>query len=69
MSDTSNLALWTGQEVGRVLKSIIKDDGFLSKEEPPKDLMIEKIIKAKLEYALEILNIYIETKEINNYGN
>lgn len=62
MSDTFNLALWTGQEVGRVLKSIITDDGFLSKEEPPKDLVIEKITKAKLEYALEILNIYIERK-------
>lgn len=66
MSDTfnlANLALWSGQEVGRVLKSIIADDGFLSKEEPPKDLVIEKITKAKLEYALKILNIYIEAKE------
>lgn len=62
MSDTFNLALWTGQEVGRVLKSITTDDGFLSKEESPKDLVIEKITKAKLEYALEILNIYIERK-------
>lgn len=63
MSDTFNLASWTGQEVGRMLKSIISDDGFLSKEEPPKDLVIEKITKARLEYALEILNIYMEAKE------
>lgn len=63
MSDTFKLALWTGQEVGRVLKSITMDDEFLSKEEPPKDLVIEKITKAKLEYALKILNIYIEAKE------
>lgn len=63
MSDIFNLASWSGREVGRVLKSITADDGFLSKEEPPKDLVIEKITKAKLEYALEILNIYIEAKE------